>query len=66
MPTAIVALLIVAAIVLLVRSWLSGRSGRDPAASVDSFQRALTAMGHESTRQAEDGDARRGETAGRR
>ena len=66
MPTAIVALLIVAAIVLLVRTWLSGRRDRDPAASVHSFQRALTAMGHETVRRAEDEHSGRGETVGRR
>lgn len=49
MSTAIVALLVVAAIALLVRTWLGGRRDRDPAASVHSFQRALTAMDHETT-----------------
>lgn len=72
MPTAIVAVLIVAAIALLVRSLLSGRRDRDPAASVDSFQRAMTAMGNDATgaRQpeppSEDERPDRGETVGRR
>ena len=72
MPTVIVALLIVAAIVLLVRSWMSGRRDRDPSASVHSFQRAMTAMGHEATGAhrteppTEDERPERGETVGRR
>jgi hypothetical protein len=40
----IVPLLIVAALVLLASSWLSGRRDRDPVSSVHSFQRALSAM----------------------
>ena len=72
MPTAIVALLIVAAIVLLVRSLLSDRRDRDPAASVHSFQRAMSAMGQEATGAPraephhEDERPDRGETVGRR
>ena len=68
MSTAVIALLIVAAIVLLVRSWWSGRRDRDPAASVHSFQRALTAMDHHDTpaQRPDDEHAGRGETVGRR
>ena len=44
MPTFIIALLIVAAIGLLASSVLGGRRDRDPASSVDHFNRAMSAM----------------------
>lgn len=37
-------LLIVAVVVVLAWTWWSARSERDPASSVDTFSRALTAM----------------------
>ncbi len=46
-PTLIVALLVVAALVLLATSVFGGRRDRDPSSSVHSFQRALHAMGNE-------------------
>lgn len=55
-PTFIVALLIVAAIVLLASTLVSGRRDRDPAASVDSFQRAMSAMSSQPPRSAADHD----------
>lgn len=56
METLIVALLIVAAIGVLLTSWLNGRRDRDPASSVDSFSRAMTAI-HNSTPPAPGTDA---------
>lgn len=44
MPTFIMALLIVAAIGLLASSLLGGRRDRDPASSVNHFNRAMSAM----------------------
>ncbi len=44
MPTFIIALLIVAAIGLLASSVLGGRRDRDPASSVNHFNRAMSAM----------------------
>lgn len=44
MPTFIVALLIIAALGLLVSSWMSGRRDRDPSSSVNHFHRAMDAM----------------------
>lgn len=44
MPTLIMALLIVAAIGLLVTSWLGGRRDRDPSSSVHHFSRAMSAV----------------------
>lgn len=49
MSSIIVPLLIVAALVLLASSWLSGRRDRDPVSSVHSFQRALSAMADSGT-----------------
>lgn len=56
METLIVALLIVAAIGVLLTSWLNGRRDRDPASSVNSFNRAMTAI-HNSTPPAPGSDA---------
>lgn len=50
MPTFIVALLIVAALALLASAMLSGRRDRDPASSVDHFNRAMTAMSNSAPR----------------
>lgn len=71
MSTIIVAVLIAAALVLLVSSLVSGRRDRDPASSVHSFQRAMTAMGSETRPEASREEprqdhTRRGEMAGPR
>lgn len=50
MPTFIVALLIVAALALLVSAMLSGRRDRDPASTVDHFNRAMSAMSNGAPR----------------
>lgn len=50
MPTFIVALLIVAALALLASAMLSGRRDRDPASSVDHFNRAMSAMSNQAPR----------------
>lgn len=44
MPTVIMALLILAALGLLASQFVSGRRHNDPASSVASFHRALSAM----------------------
>jgi hypothetical protein len=56
----IVPLLIVAALVLLASSWLSGRRDRDPVSSVHSFQRALSAMADSGTTTSEEARRQQG------
>jgi len=63
MSSIIVPLLIVAALVLLASSWLSGRRDRDPVSSVHSFQRALSAMADSGTTASE--EARRNQPGSR-
>lgn len=68
-PTLIVALLVVAALVLLATSVFGGRRDRDPSSSVHSFQRALHAMGNEpagTARDRDDADGRDDDAMSRR
>ena len=48
LPTVIIGLLIVLAVGALVSSWLGARRDRDPASSVQTFSRAMHAMGSSS------------------
>lgn len=45
MPTLIIAVLIVLAAGVLLSSWVGARRDRDPASSVQTFHRAMDAMG---------------------
>jgi hypothetical protein len=48
--TFLIVLAMIAIVAALVWSWWSGRIGRDPAATVDHFHRALSAMSPEEQR----------------
>lgn len=59
--TLLIALLIIGAVGVLLNAWWTGRQSRDPASSVATFHRAMTAM--ERTAPHQDPPIRIGEPA---